>query len=132
MVENELVRAWAKLYLDAPFEVSFDRTRLEEVVATRFAAGDDFAALEPWLRGTAKPAHVSQYSRWYDPVVATYLTVAEQGVYRFGPHQTLFRELREKRHESAEAERYFLCHTIYAAEAEERSRRKVGDVLFVR
>lgn len=132
LIENELVRSWAKLYLDAPFSMSSNRAALESIVADRYAVGDDFGALKPWLTAKAKPPRITEYDRWQDPAIARRMVIAQEAMHRFGPHRAAFAELREMRSESPETWTYFLCHAVHASEAEERSRRTVGEVTYVR
>ncbi len=133
IVENELVRSWARLYLDSPLPIAgLARAELEGVVSRRYAAGDDFAALRPWLQGRAKPEKITAYDAWNDPVVAGEMRVAQQGVHRFGPHAATFRALHALRTIDPEAKRYFLCHALYAAAAEGRRPRRSGKILYIR
>jgi len=133
MVENELVRAWARLYLDSPLQLPADeRAELEEIVSHRYAAGEDFAALRPWLQGRAQPEAITAYNAWNDPVIATEMRIAEQGVHRFAPHADTFRALRALRRSDPAAQRYFLCHALHAAAAEGRRPRRSGKILYVR
>jgi hypothetical protein len=132
LVENELVRGWAQLYLDAPPALAANRALLEQIVSARFAAGDELSEIRPWLTGTARVPELSRYDGWHDPVVARYLAIAEHAVHRFGPYRQVFSRLRRERLGDPEVERYFLCHAVFAAEAEERARRTIDDVVYIR
>ncbi|HUH02905.1 MAG TPA: hypothetical protein VML75_12995 [Kofleriaceae bacterium] len=127
LVENELVRAWASLYLNGLGEAD---VRLQAIVDRRYAAGDDLASLRPWLegRGTDR-VNLSAYDAWADPVGARIVRVAQLGLHRFGPHAEVMRALRDRRHERDP--RYFLCHAVHAAAAESRRPRR-GQILYIR
>jgi hypothetical protein len=132
LVENELVRGWAQLYLDAPPGLAGDRGLVRDIVGARFAAGDELSQLRPWLTGAARVPDLSRYDRWHDPVVERFLAIAERAVHRFGPHREAFERLRRARASDPATARYFLCHAAFAAEAEESSRRTIDDVVYIR
>jgi hypothetical protein len=133
IMENDLVRAFARLYADAPIRRSApDQAMLEGILARRYAAGNDVASLRPYLRGDARPREATSYSAWHDPVMSRVLAVAEHGLHRFGAHAALFQRLRALRTSDPDVRRYFACHAIHAAEAESRSLRTRGDVLYIR
>jgi len=134
LVENELVRSLADLYLLAPIELSeHERAILRAIRVTRYAAGNGRAAIDPYLRGKGvRFEQLSRYERWDDPVVARIVGSAAQGLHRFGPHAALFQSLRKRRESSPEAHRYFLCHAAFAAEAEARRPKRRGNVLYIR
>ncbi|HWN70936.1 MAG TPA: hypothetical protein VNM90_25010, partial [Haliangium sp.] len=134
LVENELVRAWARLYAGAPVtHAADDRRALEHVLEHRYAAGRDLAAVWPFLRGQALPPQRAdaRWHAWHDPVTAPVLAVAEQGVHRFGAQAEIILRLRGVRTSTPEAHRYFLCHAAHAAEAEARTPRRRGHVLYI-
>jgi hypothetical protein len=133
LVENELVRAWARLYAGAPVaHAPDDRGALDHVLDHRYAAGRDLAAVWPFLRGQALPRlRDDAWHGWHDPVTAPVLTVAEQGVHRFGAHAEIIERLRGLRTSTPEAHRYFLCHAAHAAQAEARAPRRRGHVLYI-
>jgi hypothetical protein len=133
LVENELVRAWARLYASAPLARSDEDQRvLDLVLGQRYAAGKSLAAVWPFLRGQApqRPAKDS-WTAWHDPVTAPVLATAEQGVHRFGVHASTIARLRSLRTRTPEAHRYFLCHAAHAAQAEARTPRRKGHVLYI-
>lgn len=134
LVENELVRSLAELYLSAPIALTErERAVLRAIRVTRYAAGNGRAALDPYLRGKVAPyEQLSRYERWDDPVVAKVVGSAAQGLHRFGPHAALFQSLRKRREYSPETHRYFLCHAAFAAEAEARLPKRRGNVLYIR
>ncbi|WP_428261192.1 hypothetical protein [Haliangium sp.] len=133
MMENELVRAWARLYADAPVTLAPERRdELAAILARRYAAGKDVAALTPYLRGQAKRAKPSRYNGWHDPAMAKVLGVAELGVHRFGAHADTVEALRARRTESEAARTYFLCHAVHAAAAEAKTQRREGNVVYIR
>lgn len=127
LVENELVRSWAALYLTGLGEAD---VRLQALVDRRYAAGDDLRALRPWLegRGTDR-VNLSAYDAWADPVGARIVRVAQLGLHRFGPHAEVMRALRDRRRERNP--RYFLCHAVHAAAAESRRPRR-NQILYIR
>lgn len=127
LVENELVRSWASLYLTGLGEAD---VRLQAIVDRRYAAGDQLSALRPWLegRGTSR-VDVSAYDAWTDPVGARVVRVAQLGLHRFGPHSEVLRALREQRR--TRNPRYFLCHAVHAAAAESR-RPRGRQILYIR
>lgn len=131
LVENELVRAWAELYAHSPLAAQIDRSRLDAILDDRYAVGDDVAALRPYLTGRAAGGG-TRYDAWHDPVVARRLAVAQRAFHRFGPHARTFRELRKLRMATPAAYHYFLCHAAHASVAEQRSRRTVRGVIYVR
>jgi hypothetical protein len=133
LVENELVRAWARLYAGAPVtHAAGDQRALDHVLDHRYAAGRDLAAVWPFLRGQALPPQRDDaWHGWHDPVTAPVLTVAEQGVHRFGAHAEIIMRLRGVRTSTPEAHRYFLCHAAHAAQAEARTSRRRGHVLYI-
>jgi hypothetical protein len=133
LVENELVRSWARLYAGAPLaRPAADQHVLDRVLGQRYAAGGNLAAVWPFLRGQAPraPATDSWYA-WHDPVTAPVLAAAEQAVHRFGAHADTIARLRSLRTRTPEAHRYFLCHAAHAAQAEARTPRRKGHVLYI-
>ena len=134
VVENELVRSWAKLYADSPLALpGAIRAELADIVARRYARADDFASLAPWLQGRAQvDGEISAYDGWHDPVTARVVRIAALGVHRFGANVVNFRRLRAERNRDDEARRYFLCHAVHAAAAEERRPRRSGNILYIR
>jgi hypothetical protein len=128
LVENELVRAWAHLYVSSPLTItSGERTLLEGILRQRYAGGATVAAITPWLRGEApKHAQLSGYDLWDDPAIAPRVGVACHALHRFGPHAAAFRALHARRSESAATEHYFLCHALHAAAAESQAPRRRG------
>lgn len=134
LMENELVRAWARLYRDAPIPLTdAQRVALDRVLSRRYAAGQSVADLRPYLRGQVRgDASTRQRQREYDPVIAPLLAVAERGVHRFATHEQLVRELRALRTHSPAAWRYFACHALLAARAESKPAQTRGDVLYIR
>jgi hypothetical protein len=133
LVENELVRSWARLYTGAPLaRAAADQQVLDRVLGQRYAAGGNLAAVWPFLRGQAPraPATDSWYA-WHDPVTAPVLAAAEQAVHRFGAHPDTIARLRGLRTRTPEAHRYFLCHAAHAAQAEARTPRRKGHVLYI-
>jgi hypothetical protein len=133
LVENELVRAWATLYAAAPVaHAAADRRVLDHLLDRRYAAGHDLAAVWPFLRGQA-PAQPAdpRWHAWHDPVTAPVLTVAEQGVHRFGAHAGLIARLRAGRTRTPATHRHFLCHAAHAAQAEARTPQRRGNVLYI-
>jgi hypothetical protein len=133
LVENELVRAWARLYAGAPVaHAAGDRRALDHVLEQRYAAGRDLAAVWPFLRGQAPAQQAdARWHDWHDPVTAPVLAAAEQGVHRFGAHVEAIMRLRGVRTSTPEAHRYFLCHASHAAQAEARTPRRRGHVLYI-
>lgn len=133
VVENELVRAWAHLYLGSPLDLKAPTlAELRAIENRRFAAGDNYAAITPWLQGRAHPEQISAYDAWQDPVTARVVRVATLGLHRFGAHHSTFERLRAARTETAAARHYFLCHAVHAADAEARRPRRSGNVLYIR
>jgi hypothetical protein len=133
IMENDLVRSFARLYADAPIRRSTpDQAVLDGILARRYAAGNDVASLRPYLRGDARPREATSYSAWHDPVMSRILAVAEHGLHRFGAHAALFQRLRALRTSDPAVRRYFACHAIHAAEAESRTLRTRGNVLYIR
>lgn len=126
LVENELVRSWANLYLEGGTP---EAPRLRAITGRRFAAGADSASLRPWLSGKARPGPLDAYERWWDPVGAWIVRVAQVAVHRFGPHASAFRGLRDGR---AGKERWFMCHALHAAAAENHRQRRNGNILYIR
>ena len=109
------------------------RGELETILSLRYAAGHDLAALSPCLKGRRSVSGgITAYGAWHDPVTARVLSIAENGVHRFGAHADSFRRLRATRTSTPEARRYFLCHALYAAAAEERRERRSGKILYIR
>ena len=133
LMENELVRSWAELYLRAPMPMDApSRAELEGIVARRYAAGDDFASVRDYLDGSATVA-VSDYDGWHDPAVAAVIGVAGLGVHRFEDHEATFRALHDARTTNAASHRYFLCHAAHASAAEATQPRKDSDgVIYIR
>jgi hypothetical protein len=133
MVENELVRAMAELYLHAPIKrTTRENARLKDIISRRYAAGNGSAALRPWIRGKANVGTLSAYEEWHDPALKSVLRVAQKGLHNFGSHHEFFKSLRQRRIESPESERYFLCHAIFAAQAEAKRAKRKGGVLYIR
>jgi hypothetical protein len=131
LVENELVRAWAHLYLESPLALADDeRAALEDIVARRYAGGADLTAIAPYLRGDARVGTLSAYERWDDPVIAARTAVASQAMHRFGPIAATVRALRARRIESDAARHYFECHALHAAAVESKAQRRKG-VIFI-
>ncbi len=126
LIENELVRSWAELYLG---DGAAKDPELERIASRRYAAGSDLRALTPWLQGKARPGQQSAYDAWWDPVGARVVRVAALGFHRFGPHAAHFRALRETRRNNP---RYFLCHAAHAAAAESHHARRRGKILYIR
>lgn len=132
LMENELVRAWARLYADAPIEIDgAARADLDMILGARYAAGDEIASLREYLEGRAAVA-ITDYNAWHDPAVADIAGVAELGVHRFGDHAATFGALRAARDTDARSRQYFLCHAIYAARAEAEQPRREGNVIYIR
>jgi hypothetical protein len=133
VVENELVRSLARLYLDAPIQRdTAAESALAQITEHRYAAGDSVAALRPWLQGRRRPKALTDYDAWHDPAIARAIAAAAGGLHRFGPHAALFRGLRGRRDANADARRYFLCHAVHAAAAEARHPRRRRDILYIR
>jgi hypothetical protein len=135
VVENELVRAWAHLYANAPGATAPDRRAvLDHILAARYAAGDDLAALRAVFEGRRGPidGFVDRFDRWHDPAIAGALAVAQTGVHRFASYREAFTALRATRRDGADRQRYFVCHAIWAARAEDRSPQRIRDVTYVR
>jgi hypothetical protein len=133
IMENDLVRSFARLYADAPIRRSArDQAVLERILSRRYAAGNDVASLRPYLRGDARPREATSYSAWHDPAMSRVLAVAEHGLHRFGAHAALIQRLRALRTSAPAVRRYFACHAIHAAEAESRTLRTQGNVLYIR
>lgn len=133
LVENELVRSWARLHAGAPLaRPAEDQRVLDHLLGQRYAAGGNLAAVWPFLRGQAPraPAQGSWHA-WHDPVTAPVLAAAEQGVHRFGAHAPTIARLRSLRTSTPEAHRYFLCHAAHAARAEARTPQRKGHVLYI-
>ena len=134
LMENELVRSWARLYRDAPIaRTPEDERQLDDILRKRYAAGAGSAELRPYFKGTA-PVEPREQSGdiGYDPVIARLLTVAERGVHRFADHTALITRLRTQRTQNPQAHRYFTCHAIHAARAEAKRSRTRGNVLYIR
>jgi hypothetical protein len=132
LMENELVRGWAKLYADAPIEIdAASRADLDMILGSRYAAGDEVASLREYLEGRAA-VDTTEYNEWHDPAVASVAAVAELGVHRFGDHAPTFQALRAARHTDARSQRYFLCHAVHAAAAEADQPRRDGNVIYIR
>jgi len=132
VVENELVRSWADLHLRAPDGGGTAAAALRAIVDRRFAAGARFADVRPWLEGRGGRGRMPAWDAWWDPVVAPVTRVAAIGVHRFAAHAADFRRLRSRRSDSPALERWFLCHALHAAAAEDRRPRRVGNVLYIR
>jgi hypothetical protein len=132
LIENELVRAWADLHLRAPDGGGAAAPLLRTIVDKRFAAGNGFAAVRPWLEGRASIGQPAAWDTWWDPVVAPVTRVAAGGLHRFSAHAADFRRLRARRSDSPALERWFLCHALHAAAAEDRRPRRAGNVLYIR
>lgn len=141
LMENELLRAWARLHAGAPVaRTGHDQRALERILGRRYAAGADLAAVWPFLRGQPLPAQGDDragggqaWHAWHDPVTAPVLSVAERGVHRFAAHADTVARLRRLRTATAASRRYFLCHAIHSAAAEARSpRRDHANVLYIR
>lgn len=133
LVENELVRSWARLHAGAPLaRPAEDQRVLDLLLGQRYAAGGNLAAVWPFLRGQAPLAPVpGSWHAWHDPVTAPVLAAAEQGVHRFGAHARTIARLRSLRTRTPEAHRYFLCHAAHAARAEARTPQRKGNVLYI-
>ncbi len=129
LIENELVRSWSALYLGAPLRG--DRSALRPIADRRYAGADDFRSLRPWFTAEHEPPPFGDYDAWQDPVIQHHMIIAQGAVHRFGPHAATFRKLREMRGESDETRRYFLCHALFASEAEERSRKTVQGITYI-
>lgn len=126
LVENELVRSWAHLYRSADMP---EGPRLAAITGRRYAAGKHRGDLEPWLSGRARPGRLDSYQRWWDPVGARIVRVAQLALHRFGPHADAFRSLRAQR---AGKERWFMCHAAHGAAAEIHRQRRRGKILYIR
>jgi hypothetical protein len=133
LVENELVRAWARLHAGAPLaRPAEDQRVLDHLLGQRYAAGGNLAAVWPFLHGEAPRAPAADsWHAWHDPVTAPVLAAAEQGVHRFGAHARTIARLRSLRTRTPEAHRYFLCHAAHAARAEARTPQRKGHVLYI-
>jgi len=129
LIENELVRGWAALYLDAPLRA--DRSELQRIADKRYAEADDFRSLRPWFSAEREPLPFGDYDAWQDPVIQHHMIIAQSAVHRFGPHAGSFQTLRELRGTTDESQRYFLCHAMFASQAEQRSRKTVQGITYV-
>ncbi len=160
LMENNLMRAWAHLYANSPIEFSpEEQTALGRIRTRPYAQGRDLAQVWPFLRPSQPPSRrrpqrpkgqdagqdagqaadqdagqdASQaYVRWHDPAIAPLLARAEVGMHRFGTHVDMVGQLRARRRQSRDSQRFFLCHAMYAARAEAAALRRRGDILYVR
>ncbi len=134
MVENELVRATAKLYLGAPGLVlsPAERARLETLVARRFPHAEQVSELDEQLSDKRVDATLDDWERWVDPVLTPAIPRASRALYAFAGERALFEKLRARRTASPELARWFACHAVRASEAEARRPKRQGDVVYVR
>ena len=134
LMENELVRSWARLYRDAPVSLTDpQRDALDDILARRYAGGERAADLHPYLQGQMRDARASEPDdAGYDPVIAPILASAERGVHRFASSHRLLAKLAPLRTQSPEARRYFTCHAVYAARAESKRAHQRDNVLYIR
>jgi hypothetical protein len=124
LVENELVRAWAALYAQAPGGVPKEhQAALTVLLASRFPGGDSIAEL--WA-AMGRDEGLDKWDIWFDPVLAPLVPRVARLVWTFARQRDTVEALRAWRRGDGERQRYFACHAARAAEAESKRPRRQG------
>ncbi len=116
LVENRLVRALARVYRDAPGELEDPaRAELDALIARTAGPGLGWG-----VSAAGDLRSMSDYDRWWDPVLLPYIPLLARSLLSFGAERMLFERLRATRAADPARRRHFTCHAARAAEAEAR------------
>jgi hypothetical protein len=115
LVENRLVRGLAYLYQSSPLALD-DGARAELSALLGRAPLPGAAWDAPDLADGLSA--LSDYDRWWDPVLSPYVPLLARSLLSFGSERLLFERLHGERSASPETRRWFACHAARAAAAE--------------